>query len=403
MNRLAACSLLSVAILAASRQSSLGAQYRVTLLQPPGVVEFQLGGGYTFGSNIVLGVSGGTVVGDGPLAFNQLPHALLWDGVSARVTDLHPEGFERSGASDIFGATQVGYGFSIKGWAYHALKWSGTAESVVDLHPPGYVYSFARAVTDAYQIGVGGQLAPDRITQTSHALLWNDSAASVVDLHPARFTSTDGMDVAEGVQVGFGHGPHTRGSDHALLWRGTAESVVDLHPVLFGAAYTQALATDGVSQVGIAGRTLPHAMLWKGTAISAKDLHPRAYSSSVALNVQDNLQVGYARLPETLPRAMLWHGTAESAVDLHDPVAALLGEVSGSVAHGFDGAGNIIGMASSGTTGEEYIAKWSLIPEPASRAMMMVGFAAFLIWSPLRQKRVWHDATHPFRRPNRGS
>jgi len=153
----------------------------------------------------------------------------------------------------------------------------------------------------------------------SHAFLW--TAAGPVDINPNNLTginqsqalATDGVH-----QVGFGNTGPGNSDEHALLWTGTDASATDLNPTnLTGFISSNAFGVDGTQQVGEATTAafVGHAMRWNGTANSAVDLNPTnlpGITSSTAYNTDGSQQVG-----EGGSHALLWSGTAESAVDLH--------------------------------------------------------------------------------------
>src|SRR5262245_7945771 len=75
-----------------------------------------------------------------------------------------PAGVQSAEVFGVSGASQVGRARGNDFYG-HALLWNGTSESVVDLHPAGFVYSEARGVSGASQVGFGAG--------PGHALLWN--------------------------------------------------------------------------------------------------------------------------------------------------------------------------------------------------------------------------------------
>jgi hypothetical protein len=278
---------------------------------------------------IGYGIGDAETVGKGSKIDDGFDHALLWTGSSRTAVDLHPQGFLMSSAFATSGGVQVGSGSPVSG-GLHALKWMGSASSVVDLAPNGAI-SAASGISGDQIVGCGQMGGFD-----FHALLW--TSQGVIDLHPDGFSlstalSTDGVH-----QVG--RGDTISGAQHALLWSGTAQSAVDLHP----AGYENSVANgvSGGQQVGVGsvgGRG--HALLWTGSAASVVDLHPRGFDSTSALAVAGGLQVGTG-LVSGRNRALLWSGSADSVVDLH---ALLPPGFSGSLAHGIDASGNIIGTA----------------------------------------------------------
>lgn len=355
---------------AAQAQQTLP-RYRATLLHPPG-----------YASSTADALSGDTIVGavelpGTPLAY----HAALWDGTAGSVLDLHPEGYQWSGASAASGALQGGYGGNpipndpFGRFLDHALLWHGTAESVVNLHPAGFVESRLAGMAGQQQVGYG-----ETDAGMQQALLWTGSADSVVSLHPAGFRSSLAAATSGTTQVGRGEPPS--GSVRALLWNGTAESVVDLHPA--GWDGSLAYGAWGPTQVGVAlaipdpsGFSNDHAMLWTGSAASAVDLHPaRNFISSYALSAAGNFQAG-AGFHGTTRRnhALLWRGSAASVVDLQLFVVTQLGaRYVESHASAVDENGNVVGFVFDANF-RTYAVKWSLIPEPASWSLLACGLA----------------------------
>src|SRR5262245_24323371 len=70
------------------------------------------------------------------------------------ATLLHPAGYTDSYANDAFATGQIGTG---RGDTHpsldHALLWQGTSASVVDLHPDSFTQSFALGASDTKQVG----------------------------------------------------------------------------------------------------------------------------------------------------------------------------------------------------------------------------------------------------------
>jgi hypothetical protein len=294
------------------------------------------------------GIGGREQVGDGN------GHALLWRGSASSVVDLHPDGFNSSGATAASGGMQAGWGYTTSGQNQHALKWAGSASTVVDLDPTGiWARSEALGISGDQVVGLGRMTDPGPL----RALLWTSSG--VVNLHPSGYnvstaTATDGVQ-----QVGHGD---LHGYVHALLWMGSANSVVDLNP-LAGYVASRAHGVSDGQQVGIGiysangvltSSARSHALLWRGTAESVVDLHLSGFRESNALAVAGSQQVGWGITADGLFHALVWNGTADSVVDLH---VFLPARFASSVASGIDASGNIIGWAEFGT-GERHAVLW---------------------------------------------
>jgi hypothetical protein len=230
-----------------------------------------------FTSSDAAATSGGMQAGTGYIDGHW--RALKWAGSAASVVELDPtRSWYSTFAKGIAGDQIVGWGNRTNNIdPDHALLW--TSRGVTDLHPSGFQFSGAHATDGAQQVG-GGR--PPGLDFESHALLWTGSAASVIDLNPlnGHFAWSVALGVSGGQQVGggidssAGPGINSSGSWHALLWTGTAESVVDLHPS--GCWESEAVAVAAGWQAGVCvlfdGRT-SRALVWNGTAKSAVDLH----------------------------------------------------------------------------------------------------------------------------------
>jgi hypothetical protein len=123
-----------------------------------------------YASTIANGVSGSVQVGGGSLSEKTGAvhnHALMWNGTSSTLRDLHLAGFSDSWANATDSGRQVGYGVieltgndgfsTIKN--SHALVWSGNAASVIDLHqffPEGFYQSEATCIDPTSGV-IGGK------------------------------------------------------------------------------------------------------------------------------------------------------------------------------------------------------------------------------------------------------
>ena len=327
-------------------------------------------------------------------------HALLWNGSSEGIVDLHPNGFEHSFVHGLTESYQVGSGTSGSAQngdlVRNALLWSGTPDSVVNLHPPDFQSSTAVAAFGDFQVGNGF----NQNGFIQNALLWNGTAEGVVNLHPAEFGGSQAADISDGSQVGGGLGEAI--GPRALLWYGTAASVVNLHPP-HGYVSSFAYGVSGDTQVGSGIVNFAtgdsHALLWHGAATSFVSLHPDGFDSSTAFDVAGDHQVGVGRMGhdlDAIEHALLWTGTAESVVDLHDFLEGNEIEFINSFARGVDENGSIVGTATArvGDSGFlPYAVLWTPVPEPTTSA-----FAVYGVWGAMalrRRKRAWFAECSP--------
>ncbi|AIE86407.1 hypothetical protein [Fimbriimonas ginsengisoli] len=275
--------------------SGTPSHWSVTVLAPSGVnnsATYAVAPGYQAGSARLAGS-------------NQ--SAVIWHGSAASVENFNPAGSDNS---IIVAASSTDQGgTAVLGGIAHAALWHGTAASFVDLHPTGATYSTVKALYGNEQ---GGNIGPGE-----QAAMWSGSAATFRRLQPSGSTSSAVNGMGPGQQVGFFTAPsNAHGYAHACLWSGSAASVSDLNGVLDS---SQAFATDGVHQVGLAdvpGITGSHAAMWSGTASSFVDLNPAGAGSSEAHAVSGRFQAGFA-YSGALAAAALWQGSARSWVNLH--------------------------------------------------------------------------------------
>lgn len=260
----------------------------------------------------------------GNLAKAQTQATAVAAPIQYTMIDLTPTNSTTASARGIAGTQQVGaVGLptaAVPAGVSHAVLWNGSANGFVDLG-----IGSANALSDGQQVG----------SANNHAALWTGTAPSLVDLNPQAWTQSVATGVAGGQQVGFatrnilcgaqkgrcGGGGGTRIEIRPFLWFGSASSAVDLTPFGLGYGAGQALATDGVQQVGYGQQVIganafsgPSAVVWTGTADSAVDLNPSGSIQSQANAISGGQQVGSGFYPS---RALLWMGTAESFVDLH--------------------------------------------------------------------------------------
>jgi hypothetical protein len=219
-------------------------------------------------------------------------------------------------------------GFGIQNFDGHqlGLVWTSPAGTLVNLNPAGKTDSFVIGTNGPQQVGWAFSNSPQNSTP-QQAYLWNSTAASAVNLHPqnpdfvsSEAIATDGIhQVGDAVSASGAHNPH------AMLWTGSAASAVDLHPTnSFGSFISSiAVALSGSQQVGHGYDQFTfsdHALLWNSSS-SAVDLHPTSLSGFVnsdALGTSGSQQVGVGNGPGDgfNEHALLWTGTAASAVNL---------------------------------------------------------------------------------------
>lgn len=361
---LSALFLLTCALTALlpSRQATAQTAYAVFDLGPVG------------GGAAANGIDAGHAVGNVYGSDASLYRATLWPGGAAAPVDLHPAALldypslnaqGRSTALAIWGNIQVGYGSGVPtNQRNRALRWLGSADSVTVLQTP-----FDTTESGALGIGNGdGQIVGygvtvqfvsgrgqiRRISGPTHALLWQPGTTVAIDLHNGAeatvATATGGGEqVGYGGKAGFGA---TLSETKAMLWHGSSNNFVWLHPQN-GFATSQALATDGIQEVGsgiVASNirltpSVTHALLWAHTAVSVIDLQPAGFDQSYAVGVSEGKQVGYGTLAPGGTHALVWKGTAGSVIDLQ---AFLSAAFVSSQATAIDTGGTITGIAYDG-------------------------------------------------------
>jgi hypothetical protein len=280
------------------------------------------------------------------------------------------------------GLIQVGDKTNSSGY-YDAVAWRGTASTAVDLKPTnlaGFSNTFAQGVSGPQIVGYGGgsvTVGP----YAFHALLWTgENSNAAVDLNPTQLGmgasqafATDGTHQVGVAAQSFGD----LGSvdQQAILWQDSAASAVNLTPV--GYLGSSAFGVGEGEQVGQGYSVHGNgdAMLWTGSAASAVDLGPTDLAGFVltaALATNGIQQVGYGYPGTQSTHALVWAGTASSAVDLQ---TFLQGSATwtDSEAQTIDSSGNIFGYADGTYNGAagEFAVEWTPIPEPAAAVMLM--------------------------------
>ena len=219
-----------------------------------------------FAHSEMLGGIQGFRVGIGVPGASYLPHAVLWDGATSTIVDLHPWGFAYSRAVAMASfPTGEGVVRDIAGWAEQqgrdrARLWSVIDSnfafvSKIDLHPAGYDSSRAHGVSSRWIVGSGSPAN----TGTLHALSFTASG-SVTDLSPSGSSYSEALGASESGIVGYS-GSSTYGR-RALFWSDADPGqVVDLH---------QFLPADYISSHAVA---LNDAKQIVGTAIRSDGEH----------------------------------------------------------------------------------------------------------------------------------
>lgn len=251
----------------------------------------------------------------------------------------------------------------------HAYIWHGSADSGFDLQPTsGYLTTLAYAIGGGQEVGYG--LTPSYGTD---ALLWNGESNVATDLNPSFANYGSIGEGAGGMkQVGLTY-VGASNSQHATVWSGTADTAVDLNPSV--AFSSDARGTDGLNEVGFVSVTVDtsvaiHAALWSGSADTFLDLNPTqdGFTFSQANDVSNGIEVGYGST-DSENTALLWLGSSLDYVDLG---ALLPAGFTDSQAISIDSLGNVYGVA-YGTDGYEHAVEWSVVPEPASLALLICG------------------------------
>lgn len=304
--------------------------------------------GYYVSSVTGISANGSQVVGIEGQFQSGSSYAMVWNNPTSLGVGLNPLNANGSAALATNGTLQVGGAYQAGGASEeHPAVWSGTANSVVYLDPPNYL-GLANGIAGNQVVGFIS------LNLVDHAMLWTGNNFTPTDLMPAGATQSDAL-ATDGVrQVGYA-------GQHAILWNSTAASAIDLNPSNKGTS--QAMGISGLQQVGVADG---HATLWMGTADSAVDLNPLSYAQSAAVATNGIDQAGYADQGYLQQyHAMLWDGTAASALDLSTLVPNAAGD---SKALSIDANGNAFGYAieSDGI----YAVEWSPVPEPGSLSII---------------------------------
>lgn len=266
---------------------------------------------------------------------------------------------------------------------FDAMVWTGTAASGVDLTPTdlsGFTNTTAHGIGGTEIVGYGGGSATDG-PYAYDALLWsNGTPQSAVNLNPTQlgFTASQAIATDGNYQVGIAapqYGDLTSVDSQAMLWHGSAQSAINLTPAnCIGAT---ALGVADGQEVGqcYTIHLNQDAVLWEGSASTAVDLSPTdltGFDITEALATNGMQQVGDGYTSSDLLQALAWSGTANSAVDLQNFLPAS-GTWTNSSADSIDSSGNIFGYVDGtfdGTTGQ-FAVEWTPLPEPSSAALLL--------------------------------
>ena len=310
------------------------------------IVASQLQGQYTYvdlhpdgyDSSKALGIYDGDIVGSGKAAGSTIDHALLWEGVSHTLVDLHPIwATGGSVAYATYNGKQVGRGAS--GGKFRALLWSGTAESAVDLTPiTGYSEAECFDVWENKQVGFGRLMASGR----QNPLLWQETADSFVNLNSTDYSDSWAQAVWGNQQVGFG--ALSQSVIHALLWSDSPESVIDLTPDFVIAKATDVYNGEQVGYgYGVSTGNNEHALLWTGTPESMLDLNPVGFRTTQIVANSNGKQLGWGLWWDYSKHILLWSGSAQDFIYLDAFFPG--GNASGITVTDIDADGTIVGYA----------------------------------------------------------
>jgi hypothetical protein len=380
----------------------------------------------------------GTQYGYGVVGSSE--NALAWHG-SNLVTNLNPTnmtgGSPTYTASLIFaqaGGQEGGFATNAADGNNHAVIWNGTSTLVTDVHPATFgglptldsaIYGMS---TDGTSTGIQvGEV--DENDGTTHAAAWFGSASSAIDLStqgglicPTCYSQANGVNTSDQV-VGEGFGSITGYLTHAVLWNVNASNhtftVQDLNPT--GASvsynYSQAYAVDGSTAVGYGVNVdisaNNRALAWNISNpqnITYTDLSTAlgsAYTASTAEGVKGGYIVGNAATtgtiivngqPETtnVTHAILWSQGGTKFLDLNSslPDSPIGTPYIDSYAYGVTANGSIVGIAdyntynaSGGVTGTfENAVLWQVtVPAPASLPVLASGLV--MIGGALARRR----------------
>jgi hypothetical protein len=319
--------------------------------------------------------SGGAAAGTNSTSakFLNSTRAALWSGNG--LIDLHPalllggRAATKSTVQGFSGNLQVGWGIGPNTRMQPApMTWHGTAQSATFLSVPFPTYGGQALATDGVQtVGFAGA-RNGRNGGPYHAMVWNADTGAVTDLG-AGGNGAQALSVARGQQAGF----TTRSSGPvATIWAGTSASPIVLHPNN-GAVTSQALATNGLRQVGFCGfavqvvdeathgrttRRINNAFVWDATAASARSIHPAGFLQSYATSINGSSIVGYAYNdygPGTVGtyHAIVWSSRLQP-IDLN---VFLPDGFTGAMANSIDARGTIAGTIFT-TDGSRHAALW---------------------------------------------
>lgn len=291
--------------------------------------------------------------------------AALFDGFG-KPQIVHPKFLDSAtttGTSYINGRSgelSVGYGISAQNPGHTvALRWVGKYSFKLD--NPFPAWGAVAVSTDGNQIV--GTVIDITTGQESvgpgdqHGIIWDAQTGAVIaDLYDGKPQYITGG--ARGIQVGYDFASN---GAQAMMWRGTARPAIDLHPNAYDVS--QAVATDGVTQVGNVGIAvrlfdethhgtrvmMNSAAVWHGKASSLQTLgyylpgYPHFVSFATGVSGPFVCGVGqaknYAGTTQTT-HAVVWDLYRYQPIDLH--LTLPTGYIS-SRATSVDAAGNVTG------------------------------------------------------------
>jgi hypothetical protein len=196
---------------------------------------------------------------------NTFSNAVLFPPPSYWPVTLHPDAYDKSGATAIDGGAQ--YGWVLVSLSYHVGRWEGTPDSFVDLHPAGHATSMIHGAGDGQQVGTVGW------NNEREAALWAGSVISFKSLHPPTATVSEARDCADGLQVGSAS---FTGPRHAVVWAGDADEHVVLHDALgpdFTSSNARGIDVEDDGTIVVVGNAYnaslerTEAVMWIGTTL----------------------------------------------------------------------------------------------------------------------------------------
>jgi probable HAF family extracellular repeat protein len=300
----------------------------------------------------------------GPL---QVSYATLWNGTTPTTlgTLTNPE-YRFSRATGINDAGKV-VGYENDGTynGYSVIAWNGTVPTTLASFGYGFGVNNAGQVVGNSQLG--GRDSP------SIATLWDGSSPTYLGGLGGPYSTA--LAINDAGQIVGQAGRANGGGDRAVLWNGTVAT--DLGAPLGGTSS----GAYGINNAGlvvgysyVSDGSGARAVAWNGTVAVQLDTLYGGTGQSFAYDVNKSGQiVGVSSLADrSSTRATLWNGTV--ATDLN----AAFGkgpEWTLTEATGINDAGWISANGFNYGTGEShaFMLVATLVPEPASYAMMLLG------------------------------